>query len=637
MSQALNAYVDKVLENVSIQTRHGIVKDDLAKWQEEALNRYCLQAQDTRNYIVSLESRKIIIGMAKKFVVTIVDKNAQGLSVLCMKDYLRRLEEHMKSATYQPTTKTTIDIINEHRIINRKFSCTTCPALPFIKITPKLHKEHARPFDRYLAGLSHLNRIDALTNCNEKIGLPSSSLHHLSRKVSDFLNAVIDILLLQDKLLIRKGEPKRVWIIRDTAEVIHVLQDCKQIYTHDFSTMYTNFPLNPLYNSIEKQLVKAMKFLTTEYFKCDADNYTKITFMKPTSQTAAKALWKLDNPDPKKNWGVKECLEALHYLLHNAYYSNRFGIVQQVIGIGMGSPHSPPASTIGLSAPEADYVDRMIQLKGKDYVRMQLRSFKTYTRYIDDMGTESAEIPSKRNYFDMEVIRTASCPPDESIDLLAYTFMPSPNGMSVSFKNKQANFPVLLIRYPSHMTTVTETSKIGSVVAGILSIYRVIDSPILFKAGIKEFFDILQARRFTVKTIRQGILKFLRRNCRREYIGFLLQHFFTDIIVTWPHQSDVPASRTVALAMMRHDLMLDVPQSWRERVAKDRSYRPSDYTQAPSDRLRHDLVSITIPQYALHLQTLTERTLPPPPIHRDKEGDSSRSSSAFYSCGSDYY
>lgn len=100
--------------------------------------------------------------------------------------------------------------------------------------------------------------------------------------------------------------------------------------------MYTDFPLNPLYNSIEKQLVKAMKFLTTEYFKCDADNYTKITFMKPTSQTAAKALWKLDNPEPKKNWGVKECLEALHYLLHNAYYSNRFGIVQQVIGIGMG-------------------------------------------------------------------------------------------------------------------------------------------------------------------------------------------------------------------------------------------------------------------------------------------------------------
>ena len=259
----------------------------------------------------------------------------------------------------------------------------------------------------------------------------------------------------------------------------------------------------------------------------------------------------------------------------------------------------------------------------------------------DSLDTSTTWEPSQLKFQARQTISTRKSSERQTVhrmnrSILAYTFMPSPKGI-VSFKNKQANFPVLLIRYPSHMTTVTETSKIGSVVAGILSIYRVIDSPILFKAGIKEFFDILQARRFTVKTIRQGILKFLRRNCRREYIGFLLQHFFTDIIVTWPHQSDVPASRTVALAMMRHDLMLDVPQSWRERVAKDRSYRPSDYTQAPSDRLRHDLVSITIPQYALHLQTLTERTLPPPPIHRDKEGDSSRSSSAFYSCGSDYY
>jgi hypothetical protein len=627
----LLAYVDKVLESISIQQRHGIAKEDIATWHQEVMNRYHEEAQDKRNYVISLESRKVIIDMARNFVVTTVDKNSQGLSVLCMKDYLRRLEEHMKSPTYTPTTKTAIDIINEHRIVNQKFGCNTSPALPYIKIIPKLHKEIARPFDRFIAGLSHMNRIDALDTKKERIGLPSSSLHHLSKKVSDFLNAVIDILLLQDKALIRKGEPKRVWIIRDTAEVIHVLQDSKKLYTHDFSTMYTNFPLEALYNSIEKQLVKAAKFLAVEYFKRDDTNFTKVIFMKPSRQTAAKALWKIGNPDCKKEWGVNQCLEALKYLLHNAYYSNRYGIVQQIVGIGMGCPHSPPASTIGLSAPEAEYVDRMLLTKGKEYVKVQLRNFKAYTRYIDDMGTESADIPSKTDYFDMDVIRTATCPPDESIDLLAYTFTPSPSGMSVSFKNKQSNFPVLLIRYPGHISTIPETSKVGSVVAGIISIYRVIDSPILFQAGIKEFFDILQARRFTVRTIRKGILKFLQRNCRREYIGFLLQHFFTDIIVNWPHRNDVPASRTVALAMMRHDLMLDVPQSWRERVARLRNELPIDGTQGPQDRLRHDHVDISIPQ-----QTLTERTLPPPPIHRDKEGDTSLSSNDFQSCISDY-
>jgi hypothetical protein len=127
----------------------------------------------------------------------------------------------------------------------------------------------------------------------------------------------------------------------------------------------------------------------------------------------------------------------------------------------MGCPHSPPASTIGLSAPEAEYVDRMLLTKGKEYVKVQLRNFKAYTRYIDDMGTESADIPSKTDYFDMDVIRTATCPPDESIDLLAYTFTPSPSGMSVSFKNKQSNFPVLLIRYPGyHHLLSTGTRKV---------------------------------------------------------------------------------------------------------------------------------------------------------------------------------
>lgn len=250
------------------------------------------------------------------------------------------------------------------------------------------------------------------------------------------------------------------------------------------------------------------------------------------------------------------------------------------------------------------------------------------------MGTETKEIPSSTDYFNMEVIRTASCPPDESIDLLAYTFTPAPNGMSVSFKNKQANFPVLLIRYPGHISTIPETCKIGSVIAGLISIYRVIDSPILFKVGIDQFFDILKARRFTVKTIRQGILKFIRRNVRREYIGFLLQHFFVDILVSWPHRSDVPASRTIELAMMRHDLMLDVPQTWRERVAKDRRFIPPNSTQLPSDRLHQDTIAISIPDYMVRIQNTREPT--PPDVDRNTECDSTRSLETFYTLSEGY-
>jgi hypothetical protein len=639
LETVLQTYINNVLDDMPIHQAHNFSKESLVAWQREALQRYIHQAKDDRNYIISLKTRKTIIEMAKKFVITTVDKNAQGMAILCMKDYLRRLEHHVNSPTYERTTKTAVDIINEHRTTNRKFNCKTTPALPFIKIIPKLHKEPARPYDRYIAGLSHFNRIDPLSN--ERLGLPSSSLHILSRKVSDFLNAIIDILILQDKKLIQKGQPKRVWIIRDTAEVIHVLRDASSLFTHDFSTMYTNFPLEALYSAIEKQVKKATSFLATSYFHSTADNFVNVVFMKPSKQSTAKALWRLGAPNPQKDWGTLECLEALSFLLHNSYYSNRFGIVRQIVGLAMGSPHSPPAATIGLSAPEADYVDRVLAQKGPVYVKVHLRNFKAYTRYIDDMGTESTEIPTKTDYFNMDVIRTASCPPEPSVDLLAYKFTKAPHGMLVSFKDKQANFPVLLIRYPGHISTITESCKIGSVVAGLVSIYRVIDSPTLFRDGLWEFFDVLKARRFTYTTIRQGITKFLRRNCRREYIGFLLHHFFLDILLQWPHRTDVPASRAVELAMLRHTLRLDAPRSWRER-APDRILQEPSSTIPPSSRLANDLIELQVPIFTGTICPFIGSLHHPIPQNqqlqvvqqserRVEEDHESRSSSSFYS------
>jgi hypothetical protein len=70
------------------------------------------------------------------------------------------------------------------------------------------------------------------------------------------------------------------------------------------------------------------------------------------------------------------------------------------------------------------------------------------------------------------------------MDVIQDSQLKAPHGMLVSFKDKQANFPVLPIRYPGHISTITESCKIGSVVAGLVSIYRVIDSPTLFRDGL---------------------------------------------------------------------------------------------------------------------------------------------------------
>jgi hypothetical protein len=233
------------------------------------------------------------------------------------------------------------------------------------------------------------------------------------------------------------------------------------------------------------------------------------------------------------------------------------------------------------------------------------------------MGHEFDEIPSRDDYFGMEIVRTGECPPQETIDLLSYNFKPRAGGMEVSFKNKQANFPVLLIRYPSHFSTITEECKVGCVVGGLVSIYRVIDSPTLFAEAIEHFFDLLKARRFSFTSIRRGILKFLTRNCRKEYTHFLIQHFFAAILQTWPHRADIRASRVINEESIRQDLLDNVPLVWRKRTLRKLQQQTDDDSARRLDRIIHHQTIIN--QSTRPLQPLPLRNLlchlPPPPYH----------------------
>jgi hypothetical protein len=225
----------------------------------------------------------------------------------------------------------------------------------------------------------------------------------------------------------------------------------------------------------------------------------------------------------------------------------------------MGAPHSPPAANLGLTHAERSFVDRTLLTQGPAYVRDSLRNFHPFTRYIDDLGHEFNEIPTVADYYGMSIIRTGASPPDEQVDLLSYTFRRTGGIMQAAFKNKQKGFPILLTRYPSHFSTITEECRVGCVVGGLVSIYRVIYSPMLFADAVKDFFDVLRARRFSYMTVSKGIRTFLRRNCKREYHGFLITHFFAEILSTWPYKVDVPSSKAIEEEKLRHDLHEDVP------------------------------------------------------------------------------
>jgi hypothetical protein len=568
----LKTFADSMNDEVPLVNRAS--QAQISEWMAQAAERYREACSDPRNFIVSEESLKFIRRLGGHFAITCVDKNSQSLAVMCMKEYMKRLQHHMMSDNFeqidtnndpQQLKAESLAILRRHAAFNRKFGCTHVDALPYLYIIPKLHKEPARPFDRFIAGNSALNRIVSENQpAPSKVRKPFSSLTFAGRQVSNFLNAIIDLLVLQDQQRIRASEPRRVWIIRDIGDAIVVLRDAKTLFTRDFSTMYQNFPLDKLQNAVTAEVVTALKFACQHYIRCSEDNFSKLIF--EYDKKSRQGRWQLGQPSKRKRWGCNECFEALDFLLKNSYFSNVFGLVKQILGVPMGGPHSSPASNLGLAHAERTFVDRTLQLHGSDFVKANYRNFLSYLRYIDDMGSEFDFIPSIDDYYGMELVSTGACPPQRNIDLLAYTFTHRNHlPLAVTLKDKQNKFPLLLCRYPSGFSTLTESCRIGCVIGGLVSIFRVIDSPSEFFDAITNFFDILRARFFTYNVIRTGISRFLKHHCRQQYRSFMMQHFFQRLLSTWPHARDINGDKFVDFEFSRHCNLTNAPSSWRNR------------------------------------------------------------------------
>ena len=418
----------------------------------------------------------------------------------------------------------------------------------------------------------------------------------------------------------RSNKENRDGFGRDVREAVTVMRNAREMHTHDFSTMYTNFPLNALQNAVEFMVIRAMKFVATKLLRTDENNFASICFQKADQNAQWKSIWTISEPSPKRKWGCNEAFAVLKYLLDNSYFSNVFGIVRQVVGLSMGAPHSPPASNLGLSAAEVRYVDRILGTYGAEIVKRDLFNFMTNLRYIDDLATESDSLPTKEEYYNMEVVRVASCPPEPSIDLLSFKFTKLSSGpLQVTLRDKQVTFPILLTRFPSHFSTIPEDCKVGCVVGVLVTIYRFIDSPTLFRDAIIQFFDLLRMRRFTQHTVRKGVMKFLQRNVKFEYFQFLYQHFFAPIVDNWPYLCDIPSNEIIAEECRRHNQLETLPFSWR-----------NPQRAVPSLEKHANTVRLNVPH---HLpQRANDMLLDTSAISPDRD---STFSSLFFSCQSD--
>ena len=134
LQSALTTYTDQVLDEANLDVRDQLLQDDfnekVTEWKQEVLCRYKKLCSNNRNYIISKRTFQAIRDLSSKFVIAPVDKNPQGLALLCIKQYLQRLSDHIASETYEKTDRTALEILESHAEFNKRFGCRHTYALP---------------------------------------------------------------------------------------------------------------------------------------------------------------------------------------------------------------------------------------------------------------------------------------------------------------------------------------------------------------------------------------------------------------------------------------------------------------------------------------------------------------------------
>ena len=162
------------------------------------------------------------------------------------------------------------------------------------------------------------------------------------------------------------------WSVDNLYELINKISDIKtarSIKTFDFSTLYTNLPLDVIYDSLRSLIIKMF-----------ANSKAVSIIVNPNRK---KAFWSNgSNYAGYREYTIDQLLEALEIILFNTYIQFNGCIFKQILGIPMGGNASPFIADLYLSWCEYCYMTKIVKIY---YTMAKLLSYNC--RYLDDNCT----------------------------------------------------------------------------------------------------------------------------------------------------------------------------------------------------------------------------------------------------------
>ena len=467
-----DSLVERVKHRVKTLTSQQLESNDI------------FQREDVSLYIKKLQSR---------FVIVPVDKASNNFAIICKKFYLEVLMKELGITStkilgnnvYKHVKISQDKFFLQQEKANKEHDSTLSDSNRRIPLLYWTSKQHKNPYKfRFIAGASHCYNKD------------------ISVEVSLALKCIKTHFKNYCAVIKKNSGLNYFWSIDNSMEFIcklcHV-EIASSIKTYDFSTLYTNLPLDYIYECLEKLIIKMFQ------------NSNSVGLM--VNSESKRAFWSRGcDYSGYKLFTVDKLLEALRYILYNTYVQFAGCIFKQTQGIPMGGNASPFIADLCLAWAEFSFMQELV--KSKDPADLALaKTLSDNSRYIDDISVINylrfGEDAKKIYHSSLILEESASgYHYDTFLDLNVRIFN---NNFTIGIYHKVDDFSFEVINFPFPESNIHSKIGYNAFYSQLVRFYRLCNNIQDFAVRTKMLYSKLASRGYTSKILIRFFLKFCSR------------------------------------------------------------------------------------------------------------------------------
>ena len=483
-------------------------EDCFHMWYEKILNLFKkrLHSQNYLSFSNNIFDKQCVADylntFQQRFVIVPVDKACNNFAIVCRLFYIKVLMSELGVSNtgsilgndvYQHVSISFKDFFSQQILVNKSLGNILLDTNQNI---PKLYwtsKQHKNPYKfRFIAGASH---------CTNKT---------ISIEVALALKCIKCQFKNYCRVIYKHRGLNYFWSIDNSAEFLEKLSNVKyadSIETFDFSTLYTSLPLDNIFESLERLIIKM--------YRNSGSNIILVNSKK------GKAFW----PSNKiykgyKQYSIGKLLDALKFILYNTYVQFAGYIFRQIRGIPMGGNASPFIADLYLAWHEFCFMENIIRSKSiANYKLARLLSLNS--RYIDDIAVVNLlgfEKIAKDIYHHSLVLECSSTGYhyDTFLDLNIRIFQ---GDFVIGIYHKVDDFNFEVINYPFLDSNIHSQIGYNAFYSQLVRFFRLCTNTKDFFVRVCLIRNKLSARGYKIGTLFKYFLKFCDRYQAHQKYG----------------------------------------------------------------------------------------------------------------------